>query len=297
MDYHALQQKLFEMDPTDPAEDIRKLTEMASGSEAPITESVVDGHGDVHDIPQGSAPIDKDYSISDFAKLAGIQLNEASPIDALKHGFKNYNKVDALNVQLDAPEKKPTVAVKGKPKAKQAPKPKPGGDWPVSAEGHTLAKGDLVTYKNAKGQLRKGVPVVGLINGKMDSDGRPQIQLSMKGATYAISRKQIAAVNGKPFTLVDAKAGTGKIEALEARIEYLEEVIATLVEGKKKPKLMKARDPNWRDMEALRKSGAGGSHKDKTKTIPRKQKYKDTNESIKSQLWAALKAKQQLTNP
>lgn len=291
MDYHALQQKLFEMDPSDPADDIRKLTEMASEKPASVTESFVDGHGDVHDIPQGSAPIDKDYSISDFAKLAGVQLNEASPIDALKHGFKNYNKVDALNVQLDAPEKKPTVAVKGKPQPKPQPgKPKPTG-WPTSAEGHTLAVGDKVTYKNAKGQLRKDIPVLGLINGKVDGEGKPQIQLGMKGAVYAISRKQISSVNGKPFTLVDAKAGTGKIEALEARIEYLEEVIATLVEGKKKPKLMKARDPNWRDMEALRKSGAGGSHKDKTKTIPRKQKYKDTNESIKSQLWAALKAK------
>jgi len=295
MDYHALQQKLFEMDPADPADDIRKITEMASENPTAVTESFVDGHGDVHDIPQGSAPIDKDYSISDFAKLAGVQLNEASPLDALKHGFKNYNKVDALNVKFDAPEKKPTVAVKGKPQPKPKPKPgqpqpKPTG-WPTSAEGHTLAVGDKVTYKNAKGQLRKDVPVLGLINGKVDGDGKPQIQLGMKGAVYAISRKQISAVNGKPFTLVDAKAGTGKIEALEARISYLEEVIATLVEGKKKPKLMKARDPNAQYMNDLRKSGAAGSHKDKTKTIPRKQKHKDTNESIKSQLWAALKAK------
>lgn len=42
----------------------------------------------------------------------------------------------------------------------------------------------------------------------------------------------------------------------------------------KKQQPIKARDPNWRDMEALRKSGAAGSHGDKTKTIPRKEKYK-----------------------
>jgi hypothetical protein len=42
----------------------------------------------------------------------------------------------------------------------------------------------------------------------------------------------------------------------------------------KKQEPIKARDPNWRDMEALRKSGAAGSHGDKTKTIPRKEKYK-----------------------
>ena len=45
-----------------------------------------------------------------------------------------------------------------------------------------------------------------------------------------------------------------------------------ITEAKKEP--IKARDPNWRDMEALRKSGAAGSHGDKTKTIPRKEKYK-----------------------
>lgn len=296
MDWNALQHKLFAMDPADPADDIKKISEMASGEAPTVTESFVDGHGDVHEVPKGSVPIDKDYSVSDFAKLAGVQLNEVSAADAFKHGFKNYNKLNALSSTLDGP--KPDAKVTAKPKpGKPAPKPKPGQPapkptgWPTSAEGHTLAKGDLVTYKNAKGQLRKDVPVVDLIQGKVDGDGKPQIQLSLKGATYAISRKQIAAVNGKKFTIVDAKAGTGKIEALEARIAYLESVIESLVEGKKKPKIMKARDPNAQYMNDLRKSGAAGSHKDKTKTIPRKQKHKDTNESIKSQLWAALNSK------
>ena len=49
-----------------------------------------------------------------------------------------------------------------------------------------------------------------------------------------------------------------------------------LVEAVKKLEPSKSRDPNWRDIEALRKSGASGSHKDKTKTIPRKEKYKKT---------------------
>jgi hypothetical protein len=48
--------------------------------------------------------------------------------------------------------------------------------------------------------------------------------------------------------------------------------LGDLEEAKKEP--IKPRDPNWRDMEALRKSGAAGSHGDKTKTIPRKEKYK-----------------------
>ena len=49
--------------------------------------------------------------------------------------------------------------------------------------------------------------------------------------------------------------------------------LKNITEAKKKEPI-KARDPNWRDMEALRKSGAAGSHGDKTKTIPRKEKYK-----------------------
>jgi len=44
------------------------------------------------------------------------------------------------------------------------------------------------------------------------------------------------------------------------------------VEGKDKP--IKARDPNAQTMQDIRRSGAAGAHKDKTKVIPRKEKYK-----------------------
>lgn len=53
----------------------------------------------------------------------------------------------------------------------------------------------------------------------------------------------------------------------------------------KKP--IKARDPNWKDMEALRKSGAAGLHKDKSKIIPRKQKYKNVDERMGKELSSA----------
>ena len=48
-------------------------------------------------------------------------------------------------------------------------------------------------------------------------------------------------------------------------------------------KTIKARDPNWRDMEALRKSGAAGSHRDKKKEMKLgkvKHKGKTMDESI-----------------
>lgn len=44
------------------------------------------------------------------------------------------------------------------------------------------------------------------------------------------------------------------------------------VEGNDKP--IKARDPNAQTMQDIRRSGAAGAHKDKTKVIPRKEKYK-----------------------
>ena len=76
MDYHALQQKLFAMDPTDPREDLAKLQAQASNSAVaapatpqPVVESV--------EVAEGTLPVDKDYSLNDFAKLAGVQLNEA----------------------------------------------------------------------------------------------------------------------------------------------------------------------------------------------------------------------------
>ena len=65
------------------------------------------------------------------------------------------------------------------------------------------------------------------------------------------------------------------------------------VNESKKPKMpkdpeIKKRDPNWRDMEALRKSGAAGTHKDKKALDKRgyekhKGKSYDINESIKEE--------------
>jgi hypothetical protein len=71
MDFHALQQKLFEMDPTDPREDLAKLQAQASGgavqapqTPTPVVESV--------EVPEGSLQMDKNYSLDDFAALAGV---------------------------------------------------------------------------------------------------------------------------------------------------------------------------------------------------------------------------------
>ena len=131
MDFNALQHKLFALDPTDPAEDLRKLTESAGGmpqESVPITESLVQESVEVQ---QGTMPVEGDYSLSDFAALAGVTLNESQKTGSAgqakgkdpmpnaepgrtkhplkdklvgedfksdyEYGKKNYNSLDLLN--------------------------------------------------------------------------------------------------------------------------------------------------------------------------------------------------------
>ena len=80
MDFHALQQKLFAMDPTDPREDLAKLRAQAGGN-APAPEAKVDYIAESASVPEGSLKMDRNYSVSDFAALAGVRLDEKQ-----KHG-------------------------------------------------------------------------------------------------------------------------------------------------------------------------------------------------------------------
>jgi len=80
MDYHALQQKLFEIEPSNPAEDLAKLQAQAGKPQ----ESVAPTKNYVQEsveVPEGSLGMDRDYSVADFAALAGVTLNETQ-----KHG-------------------------------------------------------------------------------------------------------------------------------------------------------------------------------------------------------------------
>ena len=75
MDYNALQHKLFAMDPTDPAEDLAKLRAQAGGN-APAPAPQVDYIAESASVPEGSLKMDRNYSVSDFAALAGVRLDE-----------------------------------------------------------------------------------------------------------------------------------------------------------------------------------------------------------------------------
>ena len=75
MDYHALQHKLFNIEPSNPAEDLAKLQAIGGGGgegaaqAAPVVPTQVT---ESYEVNEGSLQLDKDYSLSDFAALAGV---------------------------------------------------------------------------------------------------------------------------------------------------------------------------------------------------------------------------------
>ena len=75
MDFHALQQKLFELDPTDPREDLAKLKAQAQGNAPTAAKETVDYLNESASVTEGSLRLDRDYSVDDFAALAGV-VNE-----------------------------------------------------------------------------------------------------------------------------------------------------------------------------------------------------------------------------
>jgi hypothetical protein len=72
MDFNALQHKLFAMDPVDPREDIARLKAQAQGSVNAPAKETVDYLQESVSVPEGSLKMDKNYSVDDFAALAGV---------------------------------------------------------------------------------------------------------------------------------------------------------------------------------------------------------------------------------
>ena len=143
MDFNALQHKLFALDPSDPAEDLRKLTESAGAmpqENVAIAESLVQ---ETAEVQQGTMPVEGDYSLSDFAALAGVTLNESTVNEldakaALKRGWDNHNTLGAIGIEN--PLKKLIDPKKSKPeksdKKSKTVKPKPN-DWKSFLQQHS----------------------------------------------------------------------------------------------------------------------------------------------------------------
>ena len=143
MDFAALQQKLFDLDPSDRADDLRKLTESigngpqlsAEDNEAAAIAAAGDlaAAEEVHQVPQGAMPVEGDYSLSDFAALAGVTLNEGLAGDVKAagiQGYKNYNTPAALSKSFSGVKSNKATAVTKAPNAK-------AGDWKGFLKQHT----------------------------------------------------------------------------------------------------------------------------------------------------------------
>jgi len=104
MDFHALQHKLFEIDPSDPAEDKKKLMAQAQGgaaSDVPATKNYIE---ESVQVPEGSLPLGLD-SLSDFAALAGVKVTEGQKMGSAGQA-KGKDPMPSANKPTKGPEQK-----------------------------------------------------------------------------------------------------------------------------------------------------------------------------------------------
>ena len=290
MDFNALQHKLFEMDPTDPAEDLRKLAAQANGSGADVPPAK-DYVAESVEVPQGSMPLGID-SVADFAALAGVRIDEKQkdgdyargsdpmpkaepgrtkhplkdklvgetdieegPMDSLKHGFKNYNTIGAVTGAAD----------------KMSDGPKPVKQTSGATQQTQKTKGSVTGPQLAK-QLGVSDPQVFLQAVQKVRQGQPLSR--MHQAAFSEAFQKLMAMDPQ---------STQKVMMMLKRMEATSEA----------QEMPKSRDPNSKTMQGIRSSGAAGAHKDKKKVLPRKEKHKGKApmESIKDMLYRKLAEK------
>jgi hypothetical protein len=114
MDWNRLQHKLFQLDPVDPREDLAKLRAQAQGS-VPVKTETVDYINESVRVPEGSLQMDRNYSVNDFAALAGVvvekkqknadQVRGNEPMPKAKPGRTEHPFKDRLVGEEDKDER------------------------------------------------------------------------------------------------------------------------------------------------------------------------------------------------
>lgn len=270
MDYHALQRKLFEIDPSDPREDLKKLQAAARGpvDVAPtkdyLNESV--------SVSKGSLPLELD-SIADFAKLAGVTVNEGT-----------QKAADKVRGNEPTPKAEPG-------RTKHPFKDRLVGEGPLAHIQQGVRDYDPDALEKGIKKIFTGGP------GSKKEPAKKTSTAVTKVSSGQLHPKLISKL--EPFKYALEKIFTSERELKREFIELMKKADPKLyvkdegIEEADKMKLQapKQRDPNWRTMLAKRTSGAGGTHKDKkydAKIGKEKHKKDYANESIKDRLWAAL---------
>jgi len=251
MDWNKLQHTLFEIEPTDPREDLAKLK--GDAGTAVAAEATVNYLEESVSVAEGSMPVGVD-SIADFAALAGIRLDERA-----KQKDGDYARGDRPTPKKGSGAKRSPDEGKlvGEDNAFQR-------GWKTGEKSPDIARNALGGIIKSKG--KKPAPLQGKV-------GASKNAYSAFLSQHTQAFKQIAAdpVKRKEFDAFMAKMG----------------------ESKETPK---PRDPSSKNLDALRKSGAGGAHMNKAKrdSNPRKMKHKGkafAEESIKEMLLRKLNEK------
>jgi len=223
MDFAALQQKLFDLDPSDRAEDLRRLSESVGGMPQESVQTEENFLQESVEVQQGTMPVEGDYSLSDFAALAGVTLNESQKTgsagqlkgkDAIKkqpagttknptrdklvgEGFADgfdsstYNK-KALFTKMAGGGKGPksnNSPTKGASKPVQAPVVRTG-DYKGFLQQHTVGLKAIAADPKKKAEFDKFMAKMG--EGVEEGDGRKK---GIHGKGHPMRKKQQAAIH------------------------------------------------------------------------------------------------------
>jgi hypothetical protein len=264
MDFHALQRKLFEIDPSDPREDLKKLQEAARGpANVPPTKDYLN---ETVNVSKGSLPLEID-SIADFAKLAGVAINESQ-----------QKAADKVRGNEPKPKAEPG-------RTKHPFKDRLVGEGPLDQMRQGVRDYDPNALEKGVGDFFTGGNVKQPAAAKQSNSSsvlNPKLQSKLEPFKYALEKIFTTERELKREFIELMKKADPKLYVKDEGIEEAD---------KMKVQAPKQRDPNWRTMLAKRTSGAGGTHKDKKYDAKiGKEKYKKdyATESIKDRLWAAL---------
>ena len=222
MDFAALQQKLFDLDPSDRAEDLRRLTESVGGVPQESAQTEENFLQESVEIAEGTMPVEGDYSLSDFAALAGVTLNESQKTgsagqlkgkdpmpkakargkhphvdklvgeavdeapfgDAFRAGREKHNEPGISGRGIDAVNSKNTTQ-----KTKTTPIAQ-AGDWKGFLKQHTVGLKAVAADRKKKAAFDKFMAKMG--EGVAEGDGRKK---GVHGKGHPMRKKQQAAIH------------------------------------------------------------------------------------------------------
>ena len=277
MDFVALQQKLFDLDPSDRAQDLRRLTESVGDMPQESAQTEENFLQESVEVQEGTMPVEGDYSLNDFAALAGVTLNESQ-----KTGSAG---------QLKGKDTMP----KAKPRGKHPHVDKLVGEaddtaWDTTKAGYARGKKN---YNNL-GAIGLGKDDIADYTdkalGSKSKSNKNSSSSSIKTTTPAMSANAYKQFLKQHSVQLQSIAADPK---KKAQFDQFMTKMGESVQEAPKPKMPKTRNP----VASHAQSSGSGVHADqnKKKQPMRKDKHKKqldfATESIKEMLYRKLNAK------